>query len=66
MGGATVRLPAVIRIRIDRSEPLVGAATIEDGRTLAFEGWMELIRVVAALLGSTDAPSVNDSHAGGG
>ena len=41
-------------------EPLAGAATMEDERTLAFEGWMELIRVVAALLGSNDTPPVDD------
>ncbi len=52
----TQALPALIRIRVERSEPLVGTATSEDGRTLAFEGWMELIRVIAALLASTDAP----------
>ena len=51
----TEALPALIHIRIERSEPLAGTATSEDGRTLAFEGWMELIRVIAALLPSTEA-----------
>lgn len=57
MSAARQPLPAVIRIDVDRSEPLAGTATLEDGDTLAFEGWMELMRVVAELLGATGPPS---------
>ncbi len=52
--------PAVIHIRIDQTEPLAGTAEVEKGDALAFVGWMELIRAVAALLGSSDAPPVGD------
>ena len=52
--------PAVIHIRIDQVEPLAGAAEVEKGDALAFAGWMELIRAVAALLGSSDAPPIGE------
>ena len=52
--------PAVIHIRIDQTEPLAGTAEVEKGDALAFVGWMELIRAVAALLGSSDAPPICD------
>jgi hypothetical protein len=51
---------AVIHIRIDQTEPLAGTAEVEKGDALAFVGWMELIRAVAALLGSSDAPPIGD------
>jgi hypothetical protein len=53
--------PAVIHIRIDQAEPLAGTAEVDKGDALAFEGWMGLIRAVAALLGSSAAPPQSHS-----
>ena len=51
---AAARTPpsAVIRIRIERAEPLVGTAATEGGAALAFEGWLELLHVLATLIGA--------------
>ncbi len=43
--------PAVIRIRIERAAPLAGTAATEGGTALAFEGWLELLHVLATLIG---------------
>jgi hypothetical protein len=42
----------VISLRIHRREPLAGTAAAHDGPELLFDGWMELIGVIAELLGS--------------
>jgi hypothetical protein len=55
----------VIRLRIQRSEPLTGTAVTEDGSTVSFEGWMELIGAVAELLGSTGHPCIGDRNVPG-
>lgn len=47
-GGST---DIVIRIRIQRLEPLTGTAAADDGAGVSFEGWMELIGALAELLG---------------
>ena len=60
MGVATRPLPTVIHVRIERAEPLAGTAATEKGATLAFEGWMELIRVISELLGSADPPPIGE------
>ena len=44
--------PAVIRVRIERAEPLAGTAETEGGAPLAFEGWLELLHVLATLIGA--------------
>jgi hypothetical protein len=49
---------AVIRIRVRRLDPLTGTAASEAGTELGFEGWMELIGVVASLIGSPDRPDL--------
>ena len=56
-------LPTVIHVRIDRAEPLAGVAATEDGDTLPFEGWMELIRAVSELLSSPDRPPIEEGWA---
>ncbi len=49
--------PAVIRIEIERAEPLAGTAATEGGAPLAFEGWLELLHVLATLIGAEgDSP----------
>jgi hypothetical protein len=59
-GGST---GVVIRLRIQRSEPLTGTAVTGDGATVGFEGWMELIGAVAELLGSADHPCIGNRNA---
>ena len=53
----------VIRLRIQRLEPLSGTAVTEDGSTVGFEAWMELIGAVAELLGPADHPCVENRNA---
>jgi hypothetical protein len=48
----------VIRLRIQRLEPLLGIASTHDGSELVFEGWMELIGAIAELLGGLDHAGV--------
>jgi hypothetical protein len=60
MGIAEGSAGLVIRIQIQRLEPLLGTAVIDDGSPVGFEGWMELIGAVAELLGSPDHPCVGD------
>jgi hypothetical protein len=59
MGVAEGSDGVVIRIRIQRMEPLIGTAVLGHGSPLGFEGWMELIGAVAGLLGS-DNPCAGD------
>jgi len=63
MGVCGESTSVVIRIRIQRLEPLTGAAATGDGAELVFEGWMELIGVVAELLGPPDLPRIGDQKA---
>ena len=58
MGIAGESVDAVIRIRVQRLDPLTGIAASETGAELGFEGWMELIGAVANLIGSPDRPDV--------
>jgi hypothetical protein len=44
----------VIRLRIQRLEPLRGTAAADEGSELVFEGWMELIGAIAELVGGPD------------
>lgn len=50
------RAKVIVSLRIRRVEPLAGSATIEGRAPRAFDGWMELIGVVAELLGSPNGP----------
>jgi hypothetical protein len=48
----------LIRIRIDQTQPLTGTATTRGGTPLPFDGWLELLRVIAELVaGATDPPT---------
>ena len=54
-----------IRIRVRSANPLSGTAEAEDGEPVAFTGWVELLHVISALLGTpgaqgapTDAPAM--------
>jgi len=63
MGIAGESVDAVIRLRVLRLDPLTGIAASESGAELGFEGWMELIGVVANLIGSPDRPDIVDQRA---
>jgi hypothetical protein len=63
MGIAGESVDAVIRIRVQRLDPLTGIAASETGAELGFEGWMELIGAVANLIGSSDRPDIMDQRA---
>ena len=52
MGAEQRPPPAVIRLRIERAEPLAGTAETEGGAPLPFEGWLELLHVLATLSGA--------------
>jgi hypothetical protein len=43
----------LIRIWIERVQPLAGTAATEGGAPLAFEGWLELLTVVSELVHAT-------------
>jgi hypothetical protein len=49
------RLEVLIRIWVERPEPLAGNAVTEGSEPLRFEGWLELLAVVAELVAA--APS---------
>ena len=63
MGIAGESVDAVIRIRVQRLDPLTGIAASETGAELGFEGWMELIGAVANLIGSPDRLDTMDQRA---
>ena len=48
-GGGTMQ----ITIDIQKHQPLTGTASLDGHRPLAFVGWLELLRVVADLTGSS-------------
>jgi hypothetical protein len=45
----------LIRIWVERPQPLAGSAVTEGSEPLRFEGWLELLAVVAELIAA--APS---------
>ena len=40
----------LIRIRIERTQPLAGTAATQGSDPLRFEGWLELLRVISELV----------------
>jgi hypothetical protein len=48
----------LIRIWVERMEPLAGTAATEGSEPLRFDGWLELLRVVAELVAG--APSSDE------
>ena len=40
----------LIRVWIERAEPLAGTAAVEGAEPLAFQGWLELLRVLSELV----------------
>ncbi len=45
-------MPLVIRVSIERTEPLRGTAATEDAAPVTFEGWLEFLGAVSKLLGA--------------
>jgi hypothetical protein len=41
----------LIRIWIERTQPLAGTAEREDAAPVAFDGWLELLRAISELVG---------------
>lgn len=46
-----------IRVSIDRVDPLSGAAKMEGGEELRFEGWLGLLDVLSVLVASGGRPA---------
>jgi hypothetical protein len=42
--------PLLIHVWIERAQPLAGTATVEGAEPLAFQGWLELLRVLSELV----------------
>ena len=40
----------LIRVWIERAQPLAGTAAVEGGEPLTFQGWLELLRVLSELV----------------
>jgi hypothetical protein len=45
----------LIRVWIERTQPLAGTAATEEAEPLHFDGWLELLRVLSELVAA--APS---------
>jgi hypothetical protein len=45
-----------IHLSIQTTEPLAGTATAGRQEPLRFEGWLELLRVISALIGAGGDP----------
>jgi hypothetical protein len=54
----------LVRLRIERAQPLAGTAAATGRGPLRFDGWLELLRVVAELVGP--APTTRTDHGAGG
>jgi hypothetical protein len=50
----------LIRIWIERPQPLAGTAAVGDAEPLAFHGWLELLEVISELVAP---PPAGDQHA---
>jgi hypothetical protein len=50
----------LIRVWIERREPLAGTATTKGSEPLRFDGWLELLGVVSELVAA--APSSGDGR----
>jgi hypothetical protein len=40
----------LIRVWIERADPLAGTAAVEGAEPLAFQGWLELLKVLSELV----------------
>jgi hypothetical protein len=51
-------MPMVIRIWIEKADPLTGSAAAEARDPIRFEGWMELLRAISELVSPRSASDV--------
>jgi hypothetical protein len=54
----------LIRVWIEGTQPLAGTAATEGSEPLRFDGWLELLRVVAELVAAAPS-SAEDADAAG-
>ena len=50
----------LIRVWVERTQPLAGTATVEQAEPLRFDGWLELLRVISELVAA--APSAGEEQ----
>jgi hypothetical protein len=48
----------LIRISIERTQPLAGAAVTEGSDPVHFDGWLELLRVISELVAAAGGEDV--------
>jgi hypothetical protein len=46
----------LIRIWVERTQPLAGTAAVEAAEPLRFDGWLELLRVISELVVAAAPP----------
>ena len=51
----------LIRIWVERMEPLAGTAATEGSEPLRFDGWLELLRVLSDLVAGAPAGEDTDT-----
>jgi hypothetical protein len=54
----------LIRISIEKTEPLTGTAATARSRPLAFVGWLELLRAISELVGAEGRSADPNPQAG--
>src|SRR3954447_13723698 len=52
----------LIQLHIDTTQPLMGTATGASQRTVAFVGWLDLLRAVSELTDAGTEPAEPDDH----
>lgn len=49
--------PIVIRVTVERSEPLTGTASAGPGEPIRFEGWLDLLETFSTLVRDGATPT---------
>jgi hypothetical protein len=52
----------LIRVWIERTQPLAGTAEREGAARVAFDGWLELLRAISELVGPPAGDEGPDLH----
>jgi hypothetical protein len=53
----------VIQVSIDTTEPLTGSATRDEHEPVPFVGWLQMLRAVADLVGSSECAAERPADA---
>jgi len=53
----------LIRVWIERSQPLAGTAATEEAEPVGFDGWLELLKVLSELVAAATPPGGEDADA---